>query len=201
MTTYMKVQPSTGQAVQIFDSELAVDPTIYKVTSQDRNIIGLKIMCGGCKDNANPLFPCKVCNGTGEVGKRRVHHSRIARVLDENLNVIYEVDSISKEKPMVQEKQATPSTKATTEAVDLKTLVGNGEHYTKAVSFDHASVAAQAHVVINADKKSFLVFNTYNGSLGKVKPGKTYGKQYPIADDKAYAEKVSQLTKQGYAKS
>lgn len=196
MTTYMKIQPSTGQAVQIFTSELTLDPTIYKVISQDRNIIGLRIICGTCKDNPNLLAPCKFCNGSGEVGKRRVHHSRIARVLDDALNVIYEVDSIAKEKPVTEAKQVKTTT--TEAVVDLKTLVGTGEHFTKAVSFDHVEVKAQAHVVINADHKSFVVFNTYNGSLGKKSKG---GKTYPIADDKAYTEKVSQLTKQGYIKS
>ena len=196
MTTYMKVQPTTGQAVQIFNSELTLDSAIYKVVSQDRNILGLKIVCGNCKDKPNPMLPCKTCNGTGEVGKRRVHHSRIARVLDDSLNVIYEVDSIAKEKPVTQAKQ----TKATTETatIDLKALIGNGEHFVKSVSFDHETVAAQAHVVINADKRSFIVFNTYNGTLGK--KGKS-GKQYPLADDKAYTEKVNQLTKQGYTKA
>jgi hypothetical protein len=201
MTTYMKVQPSTGQAVQLFDSELKLDPTIYKVIAQDRNIINLKIVCTSCKDNTNQVASCKTCNGTGEVGKRRVHHSRIARVLDDTFKVIYEVDSLTKEKPVTQEKQAAKATTPATNAPDLKTLVGSGEHFTKTVSFDHANVAAQAHVVINPDHKSFIVFNTYNGALGKVKPGKTYGKQYPIADEKAYTEKVNQLSKQGYVKS
>lgn len=193
--TYMKVQPATGQAVQLFNSELTLDETIYKVIAQDRNIISLRIICGSCKDKPNPVIPCKICEGSGEVGKRRVHHSRIARVLDDAYNVIYEVDSIAKEKPVTEAKQ----TKATTEAVvDLKTLVGTGEHFTKSVSFDHTTVAAQAHVVIAADHTSFIVFNTYNGGLGK--KGKS-GKTYPIADEKAYTEKVNQLTKQGYAKS
>lgn len=200
MPTYMKVQPATGQAVQIFDSEMKLDATIYKVVSQDRNIIGLRIICSACKDNPNPVLPCKTCNGSGEVGKRRIHHSRIARVLDEKLNVIYEVDSITKEKPVTQEKQATKAAPAEN-VVDLKTLIGNGEHYVKGVAFDHSAVAAQAHVVINADKKSFIVFNTYNGTLGKIKAGKQYGKTYPLADDKAYTEKVAQLAKQGYTKA
>lgn len=200
LTTYMKVQPSTGQAVQIFDSEMKLDATIYKVTAQDRNIISLKIVCSACKDNTSQMTPCKTCNGSGEVGKRRVHHSRIARVLDDTYKVIYEVDSLTKEKPVTQEKQAKATTPATN-VPDLKTLVGSGEHFTKQVAFDHATVAAQAHVVVNPDHKSFIVFNTYNGALGKVKPGKTYGKQYPIADEKAYTEKVNQLTKQGYVKA
>lgn len=193
----MKVQPTTGQAVQLFTSELTLDPAIYKVIAQDRNIISLRIICGNCKDIPNLITPCKFCNGSGEVGKRRVHHSRIARVLDSALNVIYEVDSISsKEKPVAEIKQtkATPAENV----VDLKTLVGNGEHYTKGVSFDHETVAAQAHVVINTDHKSFVVFNTYNGNLGKKGKG---GKQYPIADEKAYTEKVAQLAKQGYVKN
>lgn len=197
MTTYMKVQPSTGQAVQLFTSELTLDPTIYKVIAQDRNIINLRIICGNCKDVPNSITPCKICSGTGEVGKRRVHHSRIARVLDDSLNVIYEVDSLSsKEKPVTEVKQT--KTAPTENAIDLKTLVGNGEHYTKGVEFDHATVAAQAHVVINADHKSFVVFNTYNGNLGKKGKG---GKSYPIADDKAYTEKVAQLLKHGYVKN
>lgn len=201
MATYMKVQPATGQAVQLFDGELALDPTIYKVIAQDRNIISLRIICGSCKDKPNPVIPCKLCNGSGEVGKRRVHHSRIARVLDDALNVIYEVDSIAKEKPVTQEKQTKAATPASAGVPDLKTLVGAGEHYTKAVSFDHTEVKAAAHVVINPDHKSFIVFNTYNGTLGKGKNGKQYGKTYPIADEKAYTEKVSQLTKQGYTKN
>jgi hypothetical protein len=126
-----------------------------------------------------------------------VHHSRIARVLDDTYKVIYEVDSLTKEKPVTQEKQAKATTPATN-VPDLKTLVGSGEHFTKSVAFDHATVAAQAHVVINTDHKSFIVFNTYNGTLGKKSKG---GKQYPIADEKAYTEKVNQLTKQGYVKA
>lgn len=194
MTTYMKVQPTTGQAVQLFNSELTLDPAIYKVVAQDRNIISLRIICGSCKDIPQ-ITVCKTCSGTGEVGKRRVHHSRIARVLDDALNVIYEVDSLSsKEKPVAEIKQVKA---APANIVDLKTLIGDGEHYAKAVSFDHATVAAQAHAVINADHKSFVVFNTYNGNLGKKGSG---GKSYPIADEAAYTAKVAQLVKQGYVK-
>lgn len=195
MTTYMKVQPSAGQAVQIFTSELTLDPAIYKVIAQDRNIISLREVCNDCSGNTNKPLSCKACNGTGEVGKRQVHHSRIARVLDEDLKVVFEVNSFDKEKPVANAKQAkaTPAS-----AVDLNTLIGTGEHFTKAVTFDHQGVNAAAHVVINADHKSFIVFNTYNGTLGK--KGKS-GKQYPIADEKAYTEKVNQLTKQGYTKA
>jgi len=190
------IQPSTGQIVQIFNSELKIDPEYYRVLSQDRNIVSLGILCTQCKGvgNISSVIVCKSCNGTGTVGKRRVHHSRVARVLKDDLSVLYEVDSFEKEKPVAQTKQTKT---APVETVSIQSLIGTGEHYTKSVSFDHDGVTAEANVVINADHRSFVTFNTYNGSLGKKGKG---GKSYPLADDKAYERKVDQLKKQGYTK-
>lgn len=190
------IQPSTGQIVQIFNSELKIDPEYYRVMSQDRNIVSLGVLCIHCKGtgNINAVITCKSCNGTGTVGKRRVHHSRVARVLDDNLIVVYEVDSLEKEKPVAQTKQTKV---APTEVVSIASLIGNGEHYAKPVSFDHDGVTAEANVVIAADHRSFVTFNTYNGSLGKKGKG---GKSYPLADDKSYEQKINQLKKQGYTK-
>jgi hypothetical protein len=87
------------------------------------------------------------------------------------------------------------NTAKTAESVDFATLKSQGELYSKSVNFDHTEFRVEAHVLIEKDHSAFRVFNSYNGSLGK--KGKT-GKSYPLADEAAYENKVSQLTKQGY---
>lgn len=178
--------------VQVYTSEFTIDPNIYVVESQERNIVNLKIICSFCtgtgsyRDNA-----CKHCKGSGAGTKHRVHQSRIARVFDDGGSIVYESNVTIKEKPMTQKSQPI-------DTVNLDTLKEQGELYTKQVSFDHGSISVEANVLVATDHKSFRVFNTYNGTLGK--KNKT-GKSYTLADDKAYDRKVEQLKKQGYKRA
>ena len=93
--------------------------------------------------------------------------------------------------------KATSTAAPATPTVDISTIRGDGEMFTKGVGFDHSNISVEANVVIAKDHKSFRVFNTYNGGLGK--KGKA-GKVYTLADEKAYERKVAQLSKQGYSK-
>lgn len=178
--------------VQIYTSELTVDPNIYVVENQANSTIYLKMLCGSCNgtgENRAALVTCKSCNGTGITTRHRIHQTRIAKVYDSQGDIIFE-SSLGRSKTM-----STSAKKESAALVDLATLKSQGELWSKAVNFDHSAIKVEAHVLIGTDKRSFQVFNTYNGALGK--KGKT-GKQYKISDDKAYERKVSQLKKLGY---
>lgn len=179
--------------VQIYTSELSVDPNIYEVENQTNSTIYLKMLCGFCNGTGSnrTTGTCKTCIGTGIAARHRIHQTRIAKVFDSHGDVIFE-SSLGRSKTM-----ATSSKKEAAALVDLNTLKAQGELWSKAVNFDHSAIKVEAHVLIAADKRLFQVFNTYNGALGK--KGKT-GKQYSISDDKAYDHKVAQLAKLGYVK-
>lgn len=191
-----------GQRVQITTSEMAIDPNIYRVSGLDRHLVMLEIICSGCSGSGKRgIETCATCSGSGVTGKHRVHHSRVARIFDSEGETIYDSEPIEKETKMATPKASpkpSPSATATPESVlDVKTIRGDGEMFSKSVGFDHDSITVEANVVISKDHRSFRVFNTYNGTLGK--KGKA-GKVYTLADDKAYDRKLAQLTKQGYTK-
>lgn len=180
--------------VQIYTSELVVDPNIYVIENHERSIVNLRVICSFCSGNG--LYrgdSCKHCKGSGASARHRVHQSRIAKVFDHGGNIVYESNVIIKEKQMT-----TPTQKQPVDIVNLNTLKEQGELFTKQVSFDHNSISVEANVLIDNDHKSFRVFNTYNGTLGK--KNKT-GKSYVLSDSNSYDRKVSQLSKQGYKKT
>lgn len=188
----LSVQPKTK--VQVYTSELAIDPSIYLVEAQEKSLVIMKIVCSFCQGAGQHRgAECKECKGTGTGARHRVHHSRIARIFDTEGNIIYETSTnVGKEK---QVAQVTP--KKTVAPVDFKDLKSQGELWSKGVEFDHAAIKVEAHVLVAPDQRTFQVFNTYNGTLGK--KGRA-GKNYPLADEKAYERKISQLKKQGYKK-
>lgn len=191
---------AVGQRVQILTSEMAVDPLLYRVSGVDRHLVMLEIVCTACNGSGvRTIEKCSPCDGSGRTGKHRVHHSRVARIFSSDGNTIYDSSPIEKEQKMATPKATPKATAAvTTETVvDVKSIRGDGELFTKNVEFDHDSIKVEANVVITKDHRTFRVFNTYNGTLGK--KGKA-GKVYTLADEKAYERKTSQLTKQGYTK-
>jgi hypothetical protein len=180
----------SSSKVQIYSSDLNVDPNLYIVESQNGNIISLKTICSFC--NGVQGAQCSHCNSSGIGLRRKVHYTRVVKVFDSNNNIVYETST--KEKQMTVAKQK-PEAAATTESIDFKSL--HGELFSKQVKFDHTSIAVEAHVLIATDKHSFMVFNSYNRALGK--KGRI-GKSYPLTDNKTYERKVAQLLKQGYVK-
>lgn len=176
--------------VQIYTSDLTIDPTIYVLNKQERNIVYLNVICESCNGHGGK---CVQCGGSGidKLKKHRVNYTRVAKMIDQSDNVIYESNtSIEKE---IHMNAATKQV----DAVDLKALRTEGEIFSKQVSFDHEGIKVEAHVLIANDKRSFRVFNTYNGTLGR--KGKA-GKIYELASDTAFDRKIEQLKKQGYKK-
>ncbi|MEM3097502.1 MAG: hypothetical protein QXU32_02115 [Nitrososphaerales archaeon] len=167
--------------VQIYTSEMCLDETLYCVESYIKDIVVLKPVCDECDGNGS----CNKCNG-----RIKLHHTRIARIYDDNGNVIFDADGVRKEKQMSTEQKA--------EAVSIDDLKSQGELWSKDVNFDHASYKVEAHVLIAPDHRSFRVFNTYNGTLGK--NGKLGDKTYTLEDDAAYERKIAKLKRQGYKK-
>lgn len=186
--------PVASTRVQIYTSELEIDPNIYEVENQNNSTINLKMLCAFCRGsgesrNANVKTPCKSCGGTGATARHRVHQTRIAKIFDKNGECIFE-SNLGKSKTA-----SAASKKEAAVTIDISNLKTQGELWSKTVNFDHTEIKVEAHVLISTDKRSFQVFNTYNGALGK--KGKA-GKQYQLTDDKAYARKANQLTKLGY---
>ncbi len=191
---------AVGQRVQILTSELTVDPNLYRVTGIDRQLVMLEILCPTCDGSGlRAIEKCTPCNGTGSTGRHRIHHTRIARIFGSDGDMIYDSDPIEKETKMATPKATPKATAAATTdtVVDVKSIRGDGELFSKSVGFDHDTIKVEANVVISKDHRSFRVFNTYNGTLGK--KGKA-GKVYTLADEKAYDRKAAQLSKQGYSK-
>jgi len=182
---------SQATRVQIYTSELTIDPNIYEVENQTNSTIYLKMLCSFCNGTGNnrTVGQCKSCGGTGIAARHRIHQTRIAKVFDSHGDILFE-SSLGRSKSM-----SASTKKDTATQVDISTLKTQGELWSKMVNFDHSTIKVEAHVLIAQDKRSFQVFNTYNGALGK--KGKT-GKQYSISDDKAYDRKVTQLKKLGY---
>jgi hypothetical protein len=199
--TALNGNAAIGQRVQITTSEMTLDPNIYRVSALDRHLVMLEIICSACDGTGlRTIEKCTSCGGTGLTGRHRVHHSRIARIFSSDGETIYDSEPIVEKEIKMATPKATPKTATSTpteSVVDVKTIRGDGEMFSKSVGFDHDSITVEANVVITKDHRSFRVFNTYNGTLGK--KGKT-GKVYTLADDKAYDRKVGQLSKQGYSK-
>ena len=186
--------PVASTRVQIYTSELEIDPNIYEVENQNNSTINLKMLCTFCKGsgesrNGEGKLACKSCGGSGATARHRVHQTRIAKIFDKNGECIFE-SNLGKSKVT-----SAASKKEAAVAIDISNLKTQGELWSKTVNFDHTEIKVEAHVLISIDKRSFQVFNTYNGALGK--KGKA-GKQYQLTDDKAYARKINQLSKLGY---
>lgn len=187
---------ATPTRVQIYTSELGIDPNIYEVENQINSTVHLKMLCSFCKGNGKARngtdeVLCKSCGGSGSTAHHRIHQTRIAKVFDKNGELLFE-------SPAGKSKTSTSAAKKEAAVViDLNNLKSQGELWSKGVKFDHTAIKVEAHVLIATDKRSFQVFNTYNGALGK--KGKA-GKQYQLTDDKAYERKAGQLAKLGYVR-
>ena len=171
-----------GDKIRIFMCDEELDPDIWEVTGKVRAIITLT--------NVRTKKP------------HRVHKSRIAKIIVEG-DGMKEVQEAKKEKKPKVAKAAKP------ERVDFKGLLESGcEVWSMGVDFNDKdgqpvpNVKAEAHCVISADLKSFRVFNTFNGSLGKSSTKKRdkapLGVEYALADEKALEKKRKSLQKKGY---
>jgi len=121
---------------------------------------------------------------TGEV--IRVHKTRIHKLKSTGIGKTNKESTEPKEKDVAKEKKEL-------EKVDFSKF--EGEHWCKDADFDHPEYKQVTNRIIAEDYKSFITFNTYNGSLGK--SGKA-GTTYPIKKD---PEKYrAELTKKGFAK-
>lgn len=193
-TRHKTAQCAPGNRVRILTSDKEVDPNTYEVMSFDRQLTVLKNL-----------------NTDKEI---KVHKSRVVHNLD-----------TAQENNTVSDTATNQKTKAKRKApkrvkLDIKGLAnafGSGcEHYVKKIeTFDHESIDTRAHVLVLPDHRSFVTFNTYDGSLGrKIQEEQINAimeaasnsdvqrplKSYPLADDAAYTKKVEQIKKDGYNK-
>jgi len=178
-----------GSKIQTFSCSGEVDNTIYEVIGKVRSKLNL------------------VNVDTGK--SHEVHRSRIARILDDECKEV-QVDGKKKkeapEAPKVQKEKKEKKVKKEIEKVNFADLNSKGyQVWSMPVKFtnkgkDVKDVNVEAHCVIAPDKKSFRVFNTYNGSLGKKSTGKL-GVEFQIKDEKAYEKKVKSLESKGYKKN
>jgi hypothetical protein len=179
-----------GDKVQVYTTDGPLDPNIYKIEGFKQRIIELSDI------------------NTGKFA--RVHKSRLAKiVLDEELKEVQEVMDKTCEtaEPEAQPKpKAKPAKKP--DKVNFADMARGGcEVWSKSLNFPDKEgnavegIKAEAHCVIAADKASYKVFNTYNGTLGKkasAKKKNPEGVSYALKDDKAVARKVKDLQKKGY---
>lgn len=178
-----------GDKIRIFMCDEELDPDMWEVTGKVRAIITLTNV---------------------KTGKpHRVHKSRIAKIIVEGdeMKEVQEVMEVKDAKKEKKVKVAKPQAKP--ERVDFKAMLESGcEVWSMAVDFNDKdgqpvpNVKAEAHCVIAADLKSYKVFNTFNGSLGKSSTKKRdkapLGVEYALADEKALEKKRKALQKKGY---
>lgn len=176
-----------GDKIQIFLCDEQMSPDIWEVTAKSRATISL----------ANVQTGKSHC----------VHKSRVAKIIVEG-EEMKEVQE-TMETPAKKEKVvAKPKPKEKVERVDFKGMVESGcEIWSMTVDFNDKdgqplpNVKAEAHCVIAADAKSFKVFNTFNGSLGKSSKKRDkapLGVEYKLEDEKALEKKRKTLQKKGY---
>ncbi len=213
-TTYKSVRCGVGDRVRILTSQKAEDPNTYRVESKERNLVHL--LC----ESTNKVVP--------------VHVSRVIR----NLDSPEETGQMSNETNPSPDATATatPATKPAKAAkpakakvtnaskpkaekpkrapLSIKALVatcGDGaERFNKKIeTFDHKHMEVRANVLIRGDHRAFVVFNTYDGSLGRKKSNSngdtaptfdTVGQVYQLADDAAYEKKLQRLKAEGYVR-
>lgn len=177
-----------GDKIQIFLCNEQMSPDIWEVTAKSRATITL----------TNVQTSKSHC----------VHKSRIAKIIveGEEMKEVQEAmeTKTKKEKPVAKPKKE----KEKVERVDFKGMLESGcEIWSMPVDFNDKAgqpvpnIKAEAHCVIAADTKSFRVFNTFNGSLGKSSKKRDkapLGVEYPLADEKALEKKRKALQKKGY---
>lgn len=199
-TRHKTAQCAPGNRVRIVTSEREIDPNTYRVKEFDRQLAILINL-----------------NTSKEI---KVHKSRIVQNLDAQ-----ESTEVSDSANTNETASSATKTKAKRKApklvkLDVKALAaafGAGcEHYIQKVEgFDHPDKDVRAHTLILSDHRSFITFNTYDGTLGRkvteadierIINGAKKGdvekplKSYDLADDAAYEKKVELLRKGGYTK-
>jgi hypothetical protein len=176
--------------VQVFTTAGDLDPNIYIVTGLKQRVVEMEHL-------ETKVFA-------------RVHKSRIAKILlDKDLKEVQEVMDKTAEK----QESKTPKAKkpkAKPERVNFKKMIQEEkcEVWSKGVDFTDGQkpvdgIKVESHCVIAPDLKSYRVFNTYNGTMGKKNPDKKknpLGVSYPLKDDKALEKKRKDLEKKGYKK-
>lgn len=181
-----------GDQIQIFTCDEKLDPILYEVMGKSRSVLVLEEV-----ETRKPF---------------RVHKSRVAKILQpEGMKEVQEVmdDVATTEEKKVTKPKRAVKPKEKPERVNFRELQNQGaEVWSKLVDFGDKDgkaiegVKAEAHCVIAADKKTFRVFNTFNGSLGKSSKKKRekapLGVEYNLKDEKAHEKKVKDLQKKGY---
>jgi hypothetical protein len=179
-----------GDKILTFACDGELCDTVYEVTGKSRSVIVLVEV---------------------KTGKpHRVHKSRVAKIIQpEGMKEVQEVMEATKDATKEKKAKRAAKPKEKPERVNFKEFTDAGcEVWSKKVEFGDKdgkpidNVTAEAHCVIAADKKSYRVFNTFNGSLGKQAKKKRdkapLGVEYKLADDKAYEKKTKDLKKKGY---
>ena len=179
-----------GDKIQVIGCDEKPDPEIYEVTGKSRSVLVLINV---------------------QTGKpHRVHKSRVSKIIQpDDMKEVQEVmtEATVEKKATKPKRAAKPKDKP--ERVNFREFQEAGsEVWSKLVDFGDKEgkaiegVKAEAHCVIAADKKTYRVFNTFNGSLGKSSKKKRekapLGVEYKLADEKAHEKKQKDLQKKGY---
>jgi len=149
-TQYKTVHAAPTNRVRILTSQKELDPNTYEVKEYDRQLAILL--------NLNTQKEIKV------------HKSRIVQNLDINVQENNKVDSntATTKTAAKTKKSATKKAKYKFNVKDFAGALGSGcEHFVKKTTFDHDNIDTRAHVLILPDHRSFVTFNTYDGSLGR----------------------------------
>lgn len=215
----MKSQTTTrcepGDRVRILTSNKAEDPNTYAVQKKDRYL--LHLLC----ESTQRVIKVHVSRVVTNLDKTE---EATAMKNDSTVNENTTTPDEATATPASAKTKVTPTKKTTTKVekvpsapkakakpkrvrVEFKALLescGEGaERWSKKVNFDHEAMEVRANVVINGDHRSFVTFNTYDGSLGR-KAGSepltfdNIGSKYDLADDAAFEKKVARLKADGY---
>lgn len=187
---------SAGDTVRILTTDREIDPNTYRLVSIQKSIASVE------------------CESTGKV--IRVHESRLVGTFNKEFTPMSDAEMVKDAgAPAPVKKAVTKVTKAKADKprrarLDMKALIataGEGaERWSKKTEFDHKDMDVRANIIVRADRRAFVVFNTYDGSLGrKFKSEETptfdnVGTVYPLADDAAYEKKIGRIKTEGYSK-
>lgn len=184
-----------GDVVRLMTTDRAMDPNTYRFVSSQKGIASLE------------------CESTGKV--IRVHESRLVGTFNKEFTPMSDAEMVKEAgAPAPVKKAVTKVTKAKADKpkrtrLDMKALLasaGEGaERWSKKTEFDHKDMDVKANIIIRSDRRAFVVFNTYDGSLGRKFSGDevsfdTVGKVYALADDAAYEKKIGRIKTEGYTK-
>lgn len=144
----------------------------------------------------------------GEKNKKTFHCSRVTKCNNKTTNAFdiaarqTSLNSKHKVKKGKNVKQmSTKTSKQSGTKLDLKDLTKDGsELWVKKSDGSGHNSEVKSYTLISANKKSFITFQLYNGSLGKNSGTYLKKKPYKIKGKNGYEKKIKNLKKKNYKK-